>query len=199
MYVFLFAPLSSWTSIVWKRLLGLCGCDEETPGTKVMTDRRYTPTYLLVYRRVGQTISRLCLLEVGCSSDGREQRGKKEIEQRVTEREREVGFLFHWGRCHSGANAPTGGTMAGHLTCWTAPTRCVHFLESCARRRISLTKHVDHPGDHKHSKKNLEAPLLANLSFLCGTHTHSRGGFYGISGVEIVPAVRNVLFIQGGR
>jgi hypothetical protein len=51
MYVFLFAPLSSWTSSAWKRQFGVCGCNVEAPDTKVMTTK-VPPTYLLVYRRV---------------------------------------------------------------------------------------------------------------------------------------------------
>lgn len=42
-------------------VLGVCSCDEEAPGRKVMTERRYPPTYLLVYQRVRSNDLSVCV------------------------------------------------------------------------------------------------------------------------------------------
>lgn len=99
-------------------------------GPLYESDDRVTVSSGITYTGVSsQRICRLCLLEVGWSTARKEYRGRrKDIQQCETEREREVGFLYHRGRCHSGANAPTGGTTAGHLTCRTAPNEVCAFL-----------------------------------------------------------------------
>ena len=134
-YIFLFPPPSSSSASVWKQLASF-RCWHEVKAA------------CLLYRCVRLSFLSLWLQKWGCSAVGREW---KEIQRcRPCETERDVALLFHRGRCHSGANAPTGGTWAGHLTSRTALSRCVHFWESCARRRFAHTKHVDRPDDHKH-------------------------------------------------
>lgn len=80
---------------------------------------------------------------------------------RQRERERKVGFLVNRGRCHRGANAPTGVCPADHLTRRTAPSKVCAVLGTLRAPTNSGTKHVHRPGEHTHTKGTCDLIVTA--------------------------------------
>lgn len=165
-----------------------------------MTEPIYPPTYLLVYRRVQSNDLSVCVCWRWVAARMGGSKGGKERFKSVRQREKEKWDSY-----------TIGGGVIQEQTHQLEEPRLVTWPAGRPQQGVCISRKVARAGAFRSQntwtiqvtintrKRSRETPLLANLSFPCCTHMHSRRCFYGIIGVEIVPTLRNVLFIQVGR